>query len=149
MTASPIAPYQPYLRTLSLCHPHFKGRYIEYQTFTDEIHLLAEGRSAAKDIIDALATCWDRPIWVELVHYPGDDHNQISATFWSMESLLVDVAKPTPTIIEAVLIEIGASDVAQAAIAAAFAEKNVIVYFDQGWKYYVVPAADENTEEAA
>ncbi len=66
-----------------------------------------------------------------------------------MESLLVDVAKPTPTIIEAVLIEIGASDVAQAAIAAAFAEKNVIVYFDQGWKYYVVPAADENTEEAA
>lgn len=150
MTTLPIAPYQPHLRTLSLCHPWYNGQHIEYHTSTGEIHLTLQGRNPAKDVIDALAKFHDRPIWMELVHCKRDDNTQLSATFWSMESLLVDVTNPTPSVIEEVLADIGASEVAQVAIAAAFAGKDAIIYFDQGWKYYVTPVTEESsTEEAA
>lgn len=145
MTTTPIAPFAPHLRTSALCHPHFNGQYIEYLAFEDEIHIAAaRGRNPGQAILNFLAHFTEAPTWIELVHCKRDDHNQLSATFWSMHGMLVDAAEPAPDTIKEVLVYIGASEVAEVAIAAAFANKDVIVYFDAalGWKHYVMPAEE-------
>ena len=145
MTTTPIAPFAPHLRTSALCHPRFNGQHIEYPTFQGEIHIAAaRGRNPGQAVLDALATFAEAPIWIELVHCKRDDHNQLSATFWSMHGMLVDAAEPAPNTVKKVLVHIGAGEVAEVAIAAAFADKDVIVYFDAtlGWKHYVMPAEE-------
>ena len=140
-----IAPYDPTLRTLTMCDPTFNGINIEYRSRYDDMAVHLKGGSHASVKSSKKAILGSEMCWIEMVHYPHQGHDQITITLWDPDTMLLDIAMPTRIGLTEVLQEHGTPpEVVELAITAAFDEDhNVILYqtimeANDTWAYYIV-----------
>lgn len=140
MTIPEIAPYNPTLRTMTLCSPQYNGSFMAYLCPNDgAIHLDMTSVSNVKIIEYALKDQINKVVWVELVHCEADDHDQLSAVFWNIGRLVADVANPDVPQMLDLLDWVGVpGELAVDAVSAAENGRNVIVYMmnDTEWAHY-------------